>query len=299
MQTLTAWANQAPVEQFWFVIVLLALATLAAFVYAYRFFYRKRLIEDMPTSKIRSAAQGYVELEGNSDLMDGPPIIAPLSKKPCVWYRFKVEERQRSGNNNHWVVVNEGISDDLFLLKDETGQCVIDPEGAQVTPTLKQTWSGGKQFLSSTSSSKKLRYTEQRINTNDHLYAIGLFRNEGGAGSSMDINEDVRELLREWKRDSERMLAQFDANGDGEIDMQEWESARDAAYKIVKERHADEKITMPTHMLEQTRDRRRPFILSAKPQPDLLVHLNRYFYSLAGLTALCLASSLWLVSIRF
>ena len=37
-----------------------------------------RLIEDTPTAKIRSAPQGYVELEGTGKLMDGPPIIAKL-----------------------------------------------------------------------------------------------------------------------------------------------------------------------------------------------------------------------------
>src|SRR3989344_2532101 len=44
-----------------------------------------RLVEDTPTAQNRSAPQGYVELEGNGKLMDGPPIIAKLSGLPCVW----------------------------------------------------------------------------------------------------------------------------------------------------------------------------------------------------------------------
>ena len=51
-----------------------------------------RLIEDTPAAKIRSAPQGYVEIEGIGRMMDGPPIIAKVSGLPCVWYRYKIEE---------------------------------------------------------------------------------------------------------------------------------------------------------------------------------------------------------------
>ena len=59
-------------------------------------------MEDTPTSKIRSAAQGYVELSGHGELMEGPKIIAPLTSKYCTWYSYKVEERRRSGKNSQW-----------------------------------------------------------------------------------------------------------------------------------------------------------------------------------------------------
>ncbi len=115
----------------------------------------------------------------------------------------------------------------------------------------------------------------------------------------MDFNQDVRELLREWKQNSQTMLAQFDTNKDGHIDMEEWEAAREAAYKIVKERHADEKVTLPTQMMVQTRDHRRPYILSAKPESDLLKHLNMYFYGLALCTFTSAGLAFWLLSLRF
>ena len=37
----------------------------------------KRLIEDMPTTRLRAAAQGYVELKGTARLFAGEPIVAP------------------------------------------------------------------------------------------------------------------------------------------------------------------------------------------------------------------------------
>ena len=60
-----------------------------------------RLVEDTPTAKIRSAPQGYVELEGVGKLMDGPPIIAKLSGLPCVWFRYKIEELVTTASGRH------------------------------------------------------------------------------------------------------------------------------------------------------------------------------------------------------
>ncbi|MEJ2115410.1 MAG: hypothetical protein P8X88_05040, partial [Gammaproteobacteria bacterium] len=76
----------------WFLLIALFIAALICLFAALRSFHRARLIEDMPTSKIRSCPQGYVELCGTAKLMDGPDIHAPLSGQPCVWYSFSVEE---------------------------------------------------------------------------------------------------------------------------------------------------------------------------------------------------------------
>lgn len=49
----------------------------------HRQFKRARLIEDMPTSKIRSASQGYTELIGVAENR-GVTLSSPLSGSPCV-----------------------------------------------------------------------------------------------------------------------------------------------------------------------------------------------------------------------
>ena len=56
---------------------------------AYATLARKRLIEDTPTSRIRSAPQGFVELAGVAGVFEGEPIIAPLTQRPCCWYRYR------------------------------------------------------------------------------------------------------------------------------------------------------------------------------------------------------------------
>jgi len=49
---------------------------------------RLRAIRDTPTSKIASAAQGYVELTGRGHPF-GEPLMGQLSRLPCLWYRYK------------------------------------------------------------------------------------------------------------------------------------------------------------------------------------------------------------------
>lgn len=278
---LTSWVLQADPVDFWIVATLLGAGGVYGFYKAFLNLLRKRIIQDIPTSRIRSAAQGYVELEGTGRLMDGVPILAPLTGRHCTWYRYAIKERRRSGRNNNWVTVESGTSTGLFLLEDDTGECVIDPDGAHVTPTETITWYGssrdsrpgttGGRWLS---SGRRYHFSESRMHAGDPLYALGLFETVG-AGDIHDQQAEVRELLREWKRDSEALLKRFDKNGDGMICLEEWEAVRAAAYEEVKARHAELKTAPTVHTLSATHDRRRPFLLSALPQFDLVRHYNR------------------------
>ncbi len=98
---------------------------------AFRYMIKARTLEDVPTSKARSAEQGYVELEGNAIMMPGDPIRAPFSGRECVWWSYKLEKRDGDGD---WRTVKKAASDSLFQLKDATGTCLVDPEGADVYP---------------------------------------------------------------------------------------------------------------------------------------------------------------------
>lgn len=59
---------------------LLAVIGLIAWTSTFR---RRRAITDTPTSRIASAAQGYVELSGQGRALDDPPLYAPLTQAPA------------------------------------------------------------------------------------------------------------------------------------------------------------------------------------------------------------------------
>ena len=90
-----------------------------------------RLILSTPTSKIRSVAVGVCELHGQAQVLD-TPLISPFSMSECVYYRYDVQEHRRSGKSSRWVSISEFSSTAPFLLRDDTGSIVVEPEGAEM-----------------------------------------------------------------------------------------------------------------------------------------------------------------------
>ena len=81
-------------------MVALALVFLASLWLWRANFRRARAVADTPTSRIASAHQGYVELHGVARSDQPEPMRAPLTKRPCVWYRYTIE---RKGGKNKWI----------------------------------------------------------------------------------------------------------------------------------------------------------------------------------------------------
>jgi hypothetical protein len=291
---------QASTQEFWFHAAIAIVITAAGFYFAFEFFKRARIIEDTPTSRIRSAAQGYVELVGYGDTLEGPEIVAPLSKTPCTWYRYKVEKL----DDKHDEVIDSGTSDDLFVLVGKTGRCVVDPEGAIVTPTVKRVWYGSKYDGASSDSilggfGRRYRFTEERMHPGDTLYAIGLFRSVGGHNEVFNTAEEVRVLLKKWKQDQEKLLKHFDRNKDGKIDAHEWENVRKVATYFVRKKHMQRHAEPVTHILSKPENTRQLFLLSNKPQHELTRQYKLFAMgSFAGF--LCVGSfAAWMFLVRF
>lgn len=260
---------------FHFIIIAIALQAESAEVWPYAltaisavsFFawmgnYRRyRQIHDLPTSKIASAAQGYTELAGHGDLLSGETISSPLSQTTCCWYSYSIDEKQ---SNDKWQTVDSGKSVKHFFLVDDTGKCVISPDGAEVLTNEHKFWEEGGR-----------RYNEWLLLPKGVLYAIGEFATfTASAASAGDERADTGTLLAEWKHDQKRLLERFDLDRDGKIDMKEWELARLQAQREVRKQHAgiQSRSVEGTHILRKPRDGR--LFLVANELPDNLG--NRY-----------------------
>ncbi|MDZ7735208.1 MAG: GIDE domain-containing protein [Gammaproteobacteria bacterium] len=302
---ITTWVYSADADDFWLLAGVLAVICAVSLFQGFMFLIRKRIIEDIPTSRVRSAAQGYVELEGRCELMDGPPILAPLTGSHCAWYQYAVQERRGSGKNRRWVTVESGRSSELFLLVEDTGQCVIDPDGARVTASANQTWYGATRDSRPLATGRRwfsfggrYKFRESRLHAGDSLYAIGLFETIGGPGSGANHQTLLREILREWKTDTEMLLRRFDENSDGEIGLEEWEQVRAAAWQEVLKHHGELQQAEPVHILSTTHDARRPFLLSAVPQFDLVSRYQAFMICLFTLALFTGAACSWLITTR-
>src|SRR3989338_5507351 len=135
----------------------------------------KRLIENTPTSKIRSIAMGLVEIFGEVIPFNKEIIKSPFTNTNCVFYSYTIEEYRSSGKNRKWILIKKDTSNNKFYLKDETGQVLIDPNKAHID------------------LNKRLKFTEYILKQKDKLYILGtaadnpLVEEESSVENSNDI----------------------------------------------------------------------------------------------------------------
>ena len=224
-----------PGPEFWIFFALAAGATLFCFWFFIHNLRIARLIKDTPTSKIRSAAQGFVELEGIAAKINDT-MLAPLTRQPCLWYRFSIERKVQNGKSTSWRTIQSGKHPGPVVVDDGTGQCFLKIKKAKIIPNQKNTWYGNMAYPSELSVDRKdsflqfgnYRYTEEIITEGSPLYAMGHFKTTRTVDSHSH-DKAVNSIIREWKKDYKALMDKFDKNGDGTLDEKEWKLVRLAA----------------------------------------------------------------------
>jgi hypothetical protein len=281
-----------PDAESWYTLLTLAVGVVAGAAASLRSIRIARLIEDTPTSRVRSAAQGYVELSGRGEPLTGTKNLAPLTQRPCIWWRYKISKKaQTSGKRRDaWQTVASGTSGLPFLLDDGSGHCIVKPDGAEIVPTESTTWYGDSPWPSAMPGKglnpfgeRDYRYVEDRIYEHELVYALGEFRTTTG-----NVENDVRSaqaaLLAEWKDDQPALLERFDEDHDGRISLAEWEAARAAALRTVQQRETQAPPQTVQHVL-CCPDDGQLFLLAALPAGDLVKrYRHRAAWAFGGFT---------------
>jgi hypothetical protein len=279
----------------------LAATSVYSFWYAFKSWAKNRAIADTPTSRVRSAAQGYVELSGRGVLPPDARTKGPLTGLPCTWWRYKIEDRRRRNGSGgfswnegnplgalwSWSCADSGTSVEPFVLDDGTGRCLIDPRGAEVFPGATTVWYGSEAWpeeripggdgvlgwLLDRIPTGRYRYTEDRLQLQGHVCALGAFRSEGGI-SVDDPDDAVTDLLHRWKQDQAALLKRFDTNHDGTLSAAEWEQARSAARQEIMAARVADPRTPSLHVLGEPADG-RCFLLAAAEGGSLARRFQR------------------------
>jgi hypothetical protein len=177
---------------------IFSLAAIAGGLYffftGFRLLARKRLLLTTPTSKIRSAALGLVEVSG---VAIGPHTMpAPITGSPCFLYHTTAW-LQRAGKKDEWEKVADETLHLPFFIDDSTGQLLIEPLAAELdlhrdfreeyassffSSDLDQVPPRVSVFLSRHGivPSRHLRIEERSIKPDDPLFVAGtLMENPG------------------------------------------------------------------------------------------------------------------------
>jgi phage terminase Nu1 subunit (DNA packaging protein) len=193
-------------------------------------YWRLLKITEAPLSTIAAAAQGYVELYGKAKT--DKLLKTPYQSIPCVWYRAWVyANREVEGEDDTIEIggklLNYTESQLNFSLDDGTGQCTVNPKGAEVVYFEARTWRKNDH-----------RYVEEYLPVNKPIYVIGQLDTRHDVLDDEAVKKYLIEKLNDWKSNKQQLLNRFDQNRDGQIDMVEWEQARQEAHKQVLAEHA-------------------------------------------------------------
>jgi tellurite resistance protein len=161
---------------------------------------KKRLLENLPTSKAQGVFIGLVELKGVARAEQ--PLVSYLAEVPCVWYSWNISERwsrwetqtytdskgrthTRLVRRSGWTTVASGGYMIPFYLVDDTGAVLVRPDGAQVEPRRvfsRQCGPGdplyyGKGPAGAIPDSDHVRaFTESAIPLEQPIYVVGRAR---------------------------------------------------------------------------------------------------------------------------
>ena len=125
--------------------VLFIVVGLGIFLYGFNRMHKYRLIQDTPTSKIRSMAMGLVELHGS--VFADKHITSPFSRTECVYYSYTIKEYRKHTTRDSegktrttykWENVASGDRRIPFSAKDETGSVYVDPDDAEFNVQVKK-----------------------------------------------------------------------------------------------------------------------------------------------------------------
>jgi hypothetical protein len=229
---------------------------------------RAHAVAGTPTSRVASAAQGYVELVGVGRAPPDSVVYSPAHHLPCLWYRYRAYVRQ----GDDWRQTEADESQAIFILDDGSGRCLLDPIGAEILTSRKETYTTGDS-----------KVEEELLLAGDRLYALGEFTSRGGGHARFDERAELGQVLAEWKEDRDDLHRRFDLDGNGEIDAQEWQLARQAARRELAARKREVLAEPVNHVLSRPRHG-RPYLIANFP-PETLAGRYRLRTWLHGLAA--------------
>lgn len=238
-------------------LVFVLTALVATLAWAFNF---KRLLgmSEIPVATIASAAQGYVELFGTSKSLT--LTRSPIRGVECVWFRLWIYARD---TNYMWRLADYRISEQLFELQDDSGVCRIDPGGAEV-------FAASRHVV----VQHDHKYIEDVLFADKPVYVLGDLDTGSQINTEAEIHQDAGKLMARLKQSKAWLLQQFDLNRDGEIDMHEWELARESAYAEVRAKHA-QRLQSELHLIAKPANKRL-FLISGISPHALRQHYQRW-----------------------
>lgn len=202
----------------------LAVVSLALLFGGYRAFFKKRLIENVPTSKCQGVTIGLNELKGTAST--ARPLTSYLSERDCVYYSYKIEEQykkvvRKDGKKRvrkKWRTIASETRSKPFELSDETGSIRVHPKGAEfhgdkvVSKTCRRRdpmYYGKGPRRSLRRSTGRRRFREEIIANDTDAYVMGSARVRDDAAIPEIADDEFAELFLISSQSEDKLVSKF------------------------------------------------------------------------------------------
>lgn len=252
---------------------------------------QKRLIQNIPTSKINALALGLVEIKGRARPFSPRPLKSPYAKVDCVFYHFEVRQfihGPRGGGG--WKVISEASSGVPFYVDDGNGRVLVDPKKAKIKLGVRYvSFNPDKKeniTLRSTTS-RNMKYTESFIIPEEPVYVLGT------ATATKDYfgehKKRVARKLTAWWHNPEKRK-EFDLNQDGDVDKKEIALMREKAEAEVAQQEEQMGIKIGTDLsglssiIITKGEEEKSFVISNESEREIVskTGAKSFFYIFGG-----------------
>ncbi|HWA12053.1 MAG TPA: hypothetical protein VHA15_03095 [Burkholderiales bacterium] len=268
-----AWTHDLPRGlQTWGTELWLGFASLTGLFLWQHGMRLRTLVRAIPTSRVATAAQGYVELVGTAR---NARRHFPDAPEFHLWKRTQFASRSSQWRvfpfNLFYIVHSVDTTQEPFCVADDSGSALVLPAGAEVLCARREVEYDGDR-----------KVVREHILEGDPLYVLGEFRTER---EQVDVAVLTERLLNDWRMDRGQ-ARRFDADRDGHLSGRELMAMHEAAREAAQRASADATAGEGVHMVGRG-DGSRRFVISSLP-PDRLA--GRYHGYLAAGLALFLGS---------
>ena len=155
-----------------------------------------------------------------------------------------------------WQRVDGGMSSETFLLDDGTGQVVIDPDCAEIMTDDYRRWRDGNAAL-------------QGMAAHSRQQPVRVGRTQDRRRrrhASWTRQATSTRCSRNGRADKPALLKRFDLDGNGQIDLKEWELARRAALREVRKTQQEIQSQPGVNIMRKPRDGRLFLLSDLEPE---------------------------------
>jgi len=290
----------------------------------------KRIIQNIPTSKINTGAIGTnVEIKAKIISEKDKLVTSPISGVPCVFYSIQIQKLKRSKNRTYWQTIDKFYSHKGFYVDDNSGaNALVLVDGAKITREGKE-----KQFRMSSNNfdemppnlrtaltvnraklkrfklkdtswlfSKNYRFVEWCFQEGEEIYILGFA--ESGIKAPQRKKLKFKTFLKAKKmiEADAKLQKKFDTDQDGLLNPDELELGAKKIAAQLEDQYSVKKVeelSLKTKMIFKKK-KPHPFHISNMKEEDLVksVGLSSGLMIWGG-PALTIGGSVYLINMLF